>query len=160
VEGILKISTAIELAIAFLIFFTLPLASLADQSTEMAAIAAAENFLQRVDASRYAESWDATSGFFKQQVSKQQWVKRLERLRPTFGSLISREIKDQTYAKSLPGAPDGDYLVSQFSTSFTNKKSAALTPLYPNTLNGWIAGRKMRSCDSASGLRRGRREKF
>ena len=127
----MKISTAIKSFAVFLAFLILAPASFAEQSIELAAISAAENFLQLVDSGRYSESWDATSSFFKQQVSKQQWEKQLESFRPTFGNLIKREIKGQKYTKSLPGAPDGEYVVIQFSTSFTNKKNAieTVTPM-------------------------------
>ena len=37
------------------------------------------------------------------------------------GELISRTIKNSTYTTSLPGAPDGEYVVIQFSTSFAKK---------------------------------------
>ena len=124
----MKISTVFT---AFLILVVLAQTSFADQSKEMAAIFAAENFLQLVDSGRYSESWGATSGFFKQQVSEQQWIKQLESFRPTFGNTVTRETKGQNYTKSLPGAPDGEYVVIQFSTSFTNKKSAieTVTPM-------------------------------
>jgi hypothetical protein len=47
------------------------------------------------------------------------------------GDLISRNVKSARYTDSLPGAPDGEYVVIQFSTSFTNKKTAieTVTPM-------------------------------
>jgi len=121
VEGILKISIGIKEFLVSLAFLVLASLSFADQSEESAAISSAEYFLQLVDSSRYAESWDATSNFFKQQISKQQWVDQLEGLRPTFGNIITREVKNKNHTTSLPGAPDGEYVVIQFSTSFENK---------------------------------------
>jgi len=41
--------------------------------------------------------------------------------------LLSRKIIKTQSATSLPGAPDGNYLVMQFDTSFANKKSAVET---------------------------------
>jgi hypothetical protein len=32
-----------------------------------------------------------------------------------------------TYSKSLPGAPDGEYVVAQFQTEFVHKRSAVET---------------------------------
>jgi hypothetical protein len=43
------------------------------------------------------------------------------------GKLISRKVKTQVYKTSLPGAPDGEYVVIQFETSFKNKKAAVET---------------------------------
>ena len=39
----------------------------------------------------------------------------------------SRELLSAQHMTSLPGAPDGDYVVIQFKTSFANKKSAVET---------------------------------
>jgi len=131
-EDILKISTGITTFSILLLLSILSSTSFANKSKQMSAISAAESFLQLVDAGRYAESWDVTSSFFKQQVSKQQWVNRLEDLKLTLGQTIKRKIKNQNFTTSLPDAPNGEYVVIQFSTSFTNKKSAieTVTPMF------------------------------
>ena len=52
-------------------------------------------------------------------------------VRKPLGKLISRKVKTNVYTSSLPGAPDGDYVVIQFDTSFENKKTAVetITPM-------------------------------
>jgi hypothetical protein len=52
-------------------------------------------------------------------------------VRKPLGSLVSRKLKSAKYTKTLPGAPDGEYVVLQFATSFTNKKEAVetITPM-------------------------------
>jgi hypothetical protein len=47
------------------------------------------------------------------------------------GAVISRSLKAKNFATSLPGAPDGEYVVIQFATSFENKTSAVetITPM-------------------------------
>jgi hypothetical protein len=39
----------------------------------------------------------------------------------------SRKLKSATYSKTLPGAPDGEYVVIKYNTSFANKASAVET---------------------------------
>ena len=39
----------------------------------------------------------------------------------------TRKIKSTTYTKTLPGAPDGEYVVLRYDTSFENKNSAVET---------------------------------
>jgi len=138
----MKISSGTKLLAVFLLFLILAPASFADQSKEMAAVSVIENFLQLVDAGRFAESWDATSSFFKQQVSKEQWVKQLDSIRSALGPLVKREIKNQKYTKSLPDAPDGEYVVIQFTTSFTNKNIAieTVTPMLDNDGEWRVSG--------------------
>ena len=55
----------------------------------------------------------------------------MQAVRTPLGSLISRQVKTQTYKTELPGAPDGEYVVIQFDTSFENKRSAieTVTPM-------------------------------
>ena len=138
----MKFSTALKLAISSILLLTLASISFADQEKEMAAVSSAENFLQLVDSGRYAESWEVTSELFKNQVSKQQWEKQLGSIRPAFGNLIKREIKSKTYTKLLPNAPDGEYVVIQFSTSFENKKSAieTVTPMLESNGEWRVSG--------------------
>jgi Protein of unknown function (DUF4019) len=47
--------------------------------------------------------------------------------RQPLGKLLSRKVKSRTFAESLPGAPDGKYVVLQFDASFENKKTAVET---------------------------------
>jgi hypothetical protein len=39
----------------------------------------------------------------------------------------SRKVVSSEYSKTLPGAPDGEYVVIQFDASFENKKAAVET---------------------------------
>jgi hypothetical protein len=51
--------------------------------------------------------------------------------RAPLGAVRTRKLKSATYTKTLPGAPDGEYVVIQYDTSFENKKSAVetITPM-------------------------------
>jgi hypothetical protein len=94
---------------------------------EKAAIAAAGQWLTIIDKGKYAESWNESSEYFKQAVTQDQWEQALQSVREPLGKLISRKVKSATYKTSLPGAPDGQYVVIQFNTSFENKKSGVET---------------------------------
>jgi hypothetical protein len=93
----------------------------------MAGLSAAENWLALVDEDRYAESWNEAAEYFKGAVEQEEWQESLQSVRKPFGEVISREVKTRSYLTSLPGAPDGEYVVIQFETSFENKKSAVET---------------------------------
>lgn len=98
---------------------------------EKVAVTAAEKWLGLVDAGKYGESWKEAAGFFRNAVKQEQWEKSLSAVRKPLGKLISRQLKTTTYKTSLPGAPDGEYVVIQFETSFQDKKSAmeTVTPM-------------------------------
>ena len=103
----------------------------ADSKKEVAALHAAEKWLAMVDSEKYVESWKEASEFFRNAVQPQQWEQSMRAVRKPLGNLIFRKVKSKTYRTSLPGAPDGEYVVIQFETSFENKKSAieTVTPM-------------------------------
>src|SRR5208337_752234 len=98
---------------------------------EKQAVAAAESWLVLVDDGKYGEGWDVAAEYLKNAVSKDAFVKSMNDYRKPLGKLKSREVKSKDYRKSLPGAPDGKYVVIQFETSFENKKAAieTITPM-------------------------------
>jgi hypothetical protein len=112
---------------AALLFLALPAAAQTDVEKKAAAEKAALSWLQGVDAGRYAESWDAAAALFKKAVTRSQWTQALGSVRPPLGSLLSRKLKSATHATTLPGVPDGEYVVLEFEASFEKKRSAVET---------------------------------
>ncbi len=94
---------------------------------EKAAIEAAEVWLALVDTEKYEESWSEAASYFQGSVSTEQWISSMESVRNPLGQKLSRNLKSKQYHTSLPGAPDGEYVVIQFNTSFEHKKSAVET---------------------------------
>jgi hypothetical protein len=106
-------------------------ASAAEETKEDAAVRAADAWLALVDRGDYRESWDDAAQLFKNAITKEQWETQLQAARQPLGKLVSRKVKSTQYAESLPGAPDGEYVVIQYETSFEKKKSAieTVTPM-------------------------------
>jgi Protein of unknown function (DUF4019) len=102
-----------------------------DSGKEAAAVSAAEKWLVLVDAGKYAASWKEAAEFFRNAVRPEQWEQSIQTVRGLLGKLISRKVQTTSYKTSLPGAPDGEYVVIQFETSFVNKKAAieTVTPM-------------------------------
>ena len=91
------------------------------------AVAVAEVWLDLVDTEQYGASWDEAASYFRGVVPKEQWLSSMQAVRKPLGQKVSRSLKSQQYATSLPGAPDGEYVVIQFNTSFDHKASAVET---------------------------------
>jgi hypothetical protein len=68
---------------------------------------------------------------FQNAVTKEQWLASLKAVRTPLGKVVVRKLKSKKYARSLPGAPDGEYVVIQYETQFEKKKSAieTVTPM-------------------------------
>ena len=101
------------------------------QDAEDAAQKSAEAWLDLVDEGRYDESWEEPASLVKTAVMKDDWGRSIASARRLLGKLVSRTVKSRTYAETLPGAPDGRYVVIQYDTTFENKKSAVetITPM-------------------------------
>jgi hypothetical protein len=94
---------------------------------EKMAVSAAEKWLALVDNGKYSDSWKQAAEYFRTAVSREKWVQSLTAVRKPLGALVSRKLVDAEYKTALPGAPDGEYVVIRFETSFQNKKSAVET---------------------------------
>lgn len=95
------------------------------------AIESSNKWLSMVDSGNYKESWETSSGLLKNAVTKEDWIKTLKGLRPSFGDVIGREVDSRKYETSMPGAPDGEYVVIVYKTLFKNKERAyeTITPM-------------------------------
>jgi hypothetical protein len=101
------------------------------QAVEDRAEASAEAWLELVDAERYGDSWDEAAAFVRGAVSKEDWGRSIGGARRPLGDVVSRTVKSRTYTETLPGAPDGRYVVIQYDTVFENKRRAVetITPM-------------------------------
>ncbi len=92
---------------------------------------AAELWLSQLDAGEYQATWENAASLFKGQITAAQWRQAASAARQPLGVLITRKLINGTYATSLPGAPDGEYVVLQFQTAFANKAQAieTVTPM-------------------------------
>lgn len=91
------------------------------------AVKAAKEWLALVDAGDYADSWTEAAEFFRNAVTKAQWAQAVTPVREPLGDVASRELKSAQYTTTLPGAPDGEYVVIQFTTKFAHKQHAVET---------------------------------
>lgn len=92
-----------------------------------AAQSAAEAWLAMTDQGRFEASWEAAAPYFQAAVAKSDWQRQLTAVRSPLGAVQSREVASQDYRTTLPGAPDGHYVVFQFTTSFEHKANAVET---------------------------------
>jgi len=98
---------------------------------ENAAIYAAQMWLLDVDRGAYAASWSNAAAYFQGMVAEENWTQMISAGREPLGQTLSRDFKSARHFTSLPGVPDGDYIVIQFKTSFANKKNSieTITPM-------------------------------
>jgi len=135
-------------AASILLLLCSMLAGAADAATsnhaaaKTSAVKAASAWLKIIDGGKYGDSWKDASSFFKSHVSEQQWVQQVGPARGALGAVVSRKVKTTTYLTTMPGAPDGQYVVIQYQTSFVHKKSAVetVTPMLDSDGNWRVSG--------------------
>jgi Protein of unknown function (DUF4019) len=103
----------------------------AQQEPKQAAQQSAASWLELVDSGKYAESWQSASTLFKAAVTPEQWKSALHASRDPLGKLLARKLTSSTYKTSVPGAPDGQYVVIRYDSTFEHKQSAVetITPM-------------------------------
>ena len=97
------------------------------QEQEKAAQLAAETWLGVVDEGKYDESWRTAASIFQQAVPQDKWVEQVGMVRNAFGKASGRKLRVIKYMTSVPGAPDGQYVILQYEATFENKKNAVET---------------------------------
>lgn len=88
---------------------------------------AAQQWLALADAGQYAASWTEAAAPLQKAVSQTDWEHALQSLRGAGGAQTTRELSSATFSKTLPGAPEGAYVVLQYSSKFGADKDAVET---------------------------------
>lgn len=83
-----------------------------------------QKWLTLADQGQYDKTWLSASEYFRSLIPQQWGQAQIEGSRKSMGNLISRNLRTQDYKTSVPAAPDGDYYILVFDSSFANKKAA------------------------------------
>jgi hypothetical protein len=139
-------------ALLLLVMWTQTLAAQAQQKPEELAQKSAEAWLSLADSGKYAETWDEAAQFFRNAITKDNWVSAMNSVRAPLGSVIFRKLTSAKYTKTVPGAPDGEYVILQYATSFENKKDSVetITPMLDKDGKWRVAGYYIKSREDSS----------
>ena len=94
---------------------------------EQAAERQALGFLGYLDQGRYPESYAYTGMLIRAQVDRDSFAKKVAQARAGTGPLQSRELMDASYATTVEGAPEGQYVILHYHSSFANRADAVET---------------------------------
>ena len=106
---------------------------------EEEASATGAKWLALLDDQKYEESWKQSASMFRSQVTQEQWLASLKKFREPLGSLVSRTPARVDFTRSLRGAPDGEYAIVHFTTSFRNKNDVTERLTLVKEDNRWQA---------------------
>ena len=111
------------ICIIMLIFISAGCGEKITPEEESAAMDQAKAWLVLVDSEEYETSWREASDFLKENVAEQKWVETLMAVRKPMGSIISRKVKSTQFRTMMPQALKGKYLIIDYQSTFSNKRS-------------------------------------
>ena len=124
IKPVLLMIVALGVAVA-----TMPRAAEEEIDT-IPATDAARAWLAVVDAGRYGESWKMSAEVFRNALPQSQWETMVASVRGKVGNVVLRKPLSVKYARDLPSAPPGEYVVIQYTTRFdTGIFTETVTPM-------------------------------
>jgi hypothetical protein len=100
-------------------------AAAADETIDTSdAMATANEWLALIDRGRGREAYETAAENFRKGIEQVKWEVTVDTVRNTLGNLVARKLRTATYTRTLPGAPDGEYVVIYFDARFERKALA------------------------------------
>lgn len=97
----------------------------------------ARNWVALVDKAAWQQSWAAAGTAFRTAVTADQWTAQVDPVRSPLGAVNSRKLATIEAPGALPGAPEGDYRIARFATSYENAAGAVETVVLVKEDDEW-----------------------
>jgi len=101
--------------------------SAARSTAKQMALEADGVWLDRLDAGQYEACWNMAAAPLKAAVTEEKWESVIKGVMEPMGKLRLRTLQSATYTTILPGAPDGEYVMILYESSFEHKQTAQET---------------------------------
>jgi len=76
----------------------------------------ADAWLLLNDAEQFDQGWETAADFFQSRIEKSNWIVAITSARTPLGKARSRLLQSASFTRSLPDAPEGEYVVIQLVT--------------------------------------------
>ena len=119
-----RIHIVLIIAAVFMIVYPI-LSERPDTEKAEKATAVAMEFLQLIDAEKYAESWQMAANMMKEKISEKEWVEKLTEARALSGTVVKRSEKSVSYSTSAEDSPQGEYISLIFSSKYQRAESVS-----------------------------------
>jgi len=122
-----------------------PPADAATEKDDDEVVAESRKWLGLIDDGKAGLAWDGADASLRASVTRAKWIDGIRELRKPYGAVKARKTTQIARAHSLPGAPDGDYVIVQFDTEFANGKHASELVTWTLTNTSWrVSGYQIR----------------
>jgi len=125
-EGRMNIIRGFAIAIVVTALAGRGVAAAADEEIDTSeAMGVANQWLALVDAGRGRDAYGAAAESFQKGIEEQlKWEVAVDTVRNTLGGVVGRKLRSAHYTRTLPGAPEGEYVLIYFDTRFEKKALA------------------------------------
>jgi Protein of unknown function (DUF4019) len=107
------------------------------ESNTKSAQTSVDVWLALVDAERYGDSWDTAASIFRAALPRDAWLTAVQNARMPLGRLKSRAPNGAPSTAKPPRAPEGEYLVFQFSTVFEQRAAGETVTAFKEPDGSW-----------------------
>ncbi len=113
-------------------------ASLAAQTSgdQTNALQADTDWLHFIDAGDYPDAWKTAAKGMQDAMPETNFAKAMSGARNPLGTLTTRTLSNVQSKTKLPGAPDGHYVIAQYSAHFANKANGIETVVASQAADG------------------------
>lgn len=108
-----------------------------DKDKAAAAASAAVEFLQMVDAGKYADSWQIADSYLQKTIPLKDWEEKLTGMRATFGAIGQRELGKVSFAAPAEAMPDSEFILLEFDSRFNLKEMKEIVTVVAGGDNRW-----------------------
>lgn len=129
---------AILILSVLIIIFVPQFTNKPDKATSAAAVAAATDFLRLVDAGRYADSWQLAAKYLQKKIPREEWVKKLKKIRSTYGPLIKRNLEDVNFTAAVKELPEQKLILLKYASTFKLKAMSEVVTVIQGTDDHWL----------------------
>ena len=95
-----------------------------------------DRWLALVDGARWSDSWKQASTAFRAAVPEAKWMSGIAGVRDPLGRVQRRDLASAVFSTHLPGVADGQYVLTQYRTSFEHKAQAVETVVAQRDADG------------------------
>ncbi len=106
---------------------------------EEAARKAGETWLSLLDQGKYRDAWNQASEHGRVEVTAEEWEGQIRAMREAAGQMQNRKFSIARATRTMAGAPDGEYMVLEYSTAFAKKAKAVETLMMSREGGNWKA---------------------
>lgn len=109
------------------LLLVLPATGLSQDEAIAQARTSLKAWLQLLDRAAYDESWEKGGELLKAAVGQEEWSRKWAVTLGPMGPVKSRAVRSAEFETVLPGAPEGEYVVVKFDTTFESEQTALET---------------------------------